>query len=157
MNKKVLIPIRESLGNAHYVIAEKLYNAFTSIGCNVHVVNLDAEENEMVIQGYLDNIGANLLVTIDLVGFELTLLGDDLYYNSLCIPSMNFIRNNPDLHKDALSMRMNFTMEFYAKEEYVSYIKENFFRVPNIKAFDIETANEELLKEFLIKELQEII
>lgn len=130
-SKKIIIPIRCTRYPEQLKYATKLQNIFMALGHEVSVLNIDGEENPLYVQAYLSNEKADLLVTIDCAGFELKLLGDDLFYNSLCIPSMHFLTKEPVNFAEELKERMNFTMEFYVNsDEDEDYIMQHFKRVP---------------------------
>lgn len=130
-SKKVVIPIHCNKYPEQLSYAQKLEQIYTGAGYKVELINLDAVDNPMYVQAYIEKQKPDLLVTIDCAGFDLKLLGDDLFYNSLCIPAMHFLTKQPMEFSSELSERMNFTMEFYVmNEEHKIYIEQNFKRVP---------------------------
>ena len=85
---------------------------------------------EQEAKAFLQQQEPALLITLDCVGFELELMGGDLFYNSLCCPAAHLLFDNPVNHAEALNKRMNFTMDFWTvRQDYISYIKENHERV----------------------------
>lgn len=130
---KIMIPIRSSVHQLQLAYAKRLEQAFTSLGHEVSILNLDAERNSLYLQAYMEKENADLLVTVDCSGFELELLGDDLFYNSLCIPAMHFLTKAPWELGECLEQRMNFTMEFYTLyEEDGAFIEKYCGRVPKV-------------------------
>ncbi len=136
---KVMIPIRANQYPYQYVYASKLQQAFMMTGCKVSILNLDLEQNPLYLQTYMNNEQADLLVTIDGVGFELDMLGDDLYYNSLCIPAMHFVTCYPWQVATRLSHRMNFTMEIYTMyEQDTEFLEKHIPNTPKIQSLPDE-------------------
>lgn len=132
-SRKIIIPIHSSIHQLQLAYGKRLEQAFTRLGHQVALLNLDAEKNPLYLQAYIEREKADLLVTIDCGGFELELLGDDLFYNSLCIPAMHFLVKPPWELADFLRQRMNFTMEFYTLYEGdKEFIEKYFKRVPKV-------------------------
>lgn len=132
-SKKIIIPIHSSVHQIQLAYAKRLEQAFTHLGHQVVLLNLDAEKNPLYLQAYIEQEKADLLVTINCAGFELELLGDDLFYNSLCIPAMHFLLKHPWELADFLAQRMNFTMEFYTLYEGDKEFMERYCkRVPKV-------------------------
>lgn len=130
---KIIIPIHNSVHQLQLAYAKRLEQAFKYMGHQVVLVNLDTANNPLYLQAYIKQENADLLVTIDCAGFELTLLGDDLFYNSLCIPAMHFLVKSPWQLADYLKQRMNFTMEYYTLYEGDKELIEKYFkRVPKV-------------------------
>lgn len=130
---KIMIPIRSSVHQLQLAYAKRLEQAFTSLGHEVSILNLDAQRDPLYLQAYMEKEKADLLVTIDCSGFELELLGDDLFYNSLCIPAMHFLTKAPWELADYLEQRMNFTMEFYTLYQGDGeFIEKYCSRVPKV-------------------------
>lgn len=160
---KVVIPINGTKDKVQLVYAGRLQQIFNILGYEVSIINIDASDNPWYVQSYIENEKANLLITIDCSGFDLKLLGDDLFYNSLCIPAMHFLTNKPQTLENELSERMNFTMEFYVmSDEDKSYIEEKCWRVPCVhklpECFDLEeikrlAKGEDSMNEYIQSEL----
>lgn len=132
-SKKIIIPFHNSTHQLQLTFGKRLEQAFTCMGHQVVLVNLDTANNPLYLQAYIKQENADLLVTIDCAGFELTLLGDDLFYNSLCIPAMHFLVKSPWELADYLTQRMNFTMECYTLYEGDKELIEKYFmRVPKV-------------------------
>lgn len=75
----------------------------------------------------------DLVITVDLTGFERRLLEDETFYNQLYCPMVNIISKDAWYFSQYLGQRLNFTMFFYAMQESsVRYIKKMFPNFPNI-------------------------
>lgn len=129
--KTIALPIHCVGEKSQLAQARKLEMIFTALGHKVMIVNLDGSDDPLVIQAYIDRLKPGLLVTIDCSGFDLKLLGDDLYYNSLCVPAMHFLTKSPKDLEEQLSERMNFTTTVYVdSNECKELIESDYWRVP---------------------------
>lgn len=132
---KVIIVIR--ISEQQLELGRMLEEIVKDLGFEPKLLNLDASDNYVFIQHCIRAEKAQLLMTIDCVGFDLRLLGDDLFYNSLCIPAMHFVTGEPDNKKEELSMRMNFNMEFYCfNEDDTKYIVNNFHNIREVHTIE---------------------
>lgn len=134
--KKIVIPIHCNDEYEQLDKARKLEKILVALGHKVSLVNLDGSNDPLVIQTYIDQLKPELLMTIDGSGFDLNLLGDDLYYNSLCVPAMHFLTKDIKCFDEILNKRMNFNMSFYVEDiESKEYVEKNFRRVPRVVAY----------------------
>lgn len=135
-SKTIVIPVHCNDEYAQLDKARKLEKILVALGHKVMLVNLDGSDDPLVIQNYIDQLKPQLLMTIDGAGFDLTLLGDDLYYNSLCIPAMHFLTKDIACFEEILAKRMNFNMNFYVDDiASKDYIEKRFWRVPKVVAY----------------------
>lgn len=75
----------------------------------------------------------DLVITMDLTGFERRLLEDETFYNQLYCPMVNIISKDAWYFSQYLGQRLNFNMFFYAMQESnVRYVKKMFPNFPNI-------------------------
>lgn len=133
-----LIVVSRSKNNIHIPAAKYVASQLEGKGYKVSYVNMMATDDANVLKYHMQQAEPELLVTFDCAGFELELLGGDLFYNSLCCRAAHILFTNPHEYSDYLNKRMNFPMEFYVvSQEYVRIIEDNYKRVPKVHLINI--------------------
>ena len=130
-----LIIVKKRMDELHLPFAALAAGELRNKGYDVNVFDASAAAGE-VLKYHIQQSNPDYLVTFDCAGFDLRLMGGDLFYNSLCCPASHVLFQAPDEYGDSLGMRMNFTMDFYVfTDEDVEYIQNNFERVPYVYRF----------------------
>ena len=132
-----IIVVGKSPNNIHVVAAKYTAVRLTEEGYTPNFINTMATDNQDVLKYHMQQAKPELVVTLDCAGFDLDLLGGDLFYNSLCCPARHILLRPPFVFDGALRKRMNFTMDFYAlgKSE-AEYLERNYRRVPYSKVVE---------------------
>lgn len=75
----------------------------------------------------------DLVITMDLTGFERRIMEDETFYNQLYCPMINLMTKDAWYFSHYLEQRLNFSMFFYTLYQHnVDYIRETFWKFPNI-------------------------
>lgn len=140
--KKALVVFGESKYNMHVYAAQKAADILQKSGYTVVYVNTLATEDHNILQYFMQNEHPDYVVTFDCSGFDLELLGDDLFFNSLCCPMAHVLLSSPLDYIEFLGKRMNFVMDFYMQyDSEIEFVKEYFPRVPEVKKYDFCTGS----------------
>ena len=133
-----LIVVGPSQQNMHITAAKYAAADLTKAGYNVKFANTMATSDDNVLKYTMQQAAPDLLVTFDMAGFDLDILGGDLFYNSLCCPAVHVLFKRAEDYEPSYFKRMNFTMEFITLgERDSSYISDTYFRVPKVSAVKI--------------------
>lgn len=134
--KKALVLFGKSKYNIHVYAAERTSEILKRDGYDVTYVNTTATDDKDMLQYFMQNEHPDYVVTFDCSGFDLELLGDDLFLNSLCCPMAHIILTNPVELTDYLNKRMNFVMELYMHYKAdIDFTRNYFPRVPAVNVF----------------------
>ncbi len=134
---KALIVIGRSEYDYHVVLARAAAQKLTAKGYEIVYVNTAATEDENIFKYAMSQAQPDLLVTFDCAGFKLELLGDDIFYNSLCCQAVHVLCHRPFAYDSQLRQRVNFITDYYCfSQEDGSFIKEQYKRVPQIHTIE---------------------
>lgn len=105
------------------------------------------------IQRKVKELSPEVLITVDLAGFEQRTLTDNISYNLLDCKQIHFILNRNLPNERYLEKPLSISMFFYCQDnEYCKYLLEKYPDIPYLKAMNIEnveqdsvTANEDAL------------
>ncbi len=94
-------------------------------------------ENDRTIDILMDTVekgNYDLLLTMDLTGFERRLMEDECFYNRVFCPMIHLITKDAWYFSHFLNQRLNFSMFFYIENDYNRrYIADTFRHFPNIE------------------------
>lgn len=91
------------------------------------------------VKAFLAAQAPDYLITFDCVGFDITLMGGDLFYNSLGCEGAHVLWGEPQEYDEYLKQRINFVMDYYVfSETDAEYIKAHYERVHDCKVMDID-------------------
>ena len=65
---------------------------------------------------HMEQVKPEFLITLDLAGYSIELLGGDLFYNSLCCPALHILLKHPEEYGERLQARVNFNMTYLTTE-----------------------------------------
>lgn len=129
-----IIVVGQSENNIHIAAAKYTAAKLSQEGYTPSFINTMATDDKNVIKYHMQQAKPDLAVTFDCAGFDLELLGGDLFYNSLCCPAAHILLKPPFTYGDSLCKRMNFTMDFYTLgQSDAEYLRGNYRRVPYAK------------------------
>ena len=91
------------------------------------------------IQRKVKELSPDILITVDLEGFEQSTLTDNISYNLLDCKQIHFILNRNLPNERYLEKPLSMAMFFYCTDnEYCKYLLEKYPDIPYLKAMNIE-------------------
>lgn len=105
----------------------KAGDILTKKGYEVGIVNLSKPElsDENAAMYVIKNFEPDLVVSFNLAGYSYRLLGDDLFFNSLCCPLVNVILGDKPEYDDRIGLRVNYTCRYiFQNKEYARWAAE---------------------------------
>lgn len=137
--KKVIILYGKSKYNYAEFTAMYIKDILISQGCNVDALLMKYDRDQMKLM----DMNPDLLITIDMIGFQIETIGGEPNYNNFYVPMINFLNEIPLSFDKYLDGRLNFTMNFFSLyDEDIKFIDEFYPRVLNkkcINSFGFET------------------
>lgn len=96
------------------------------------------------IQTKVKELSPDVLITVDLEGFEQSTLTDNISYNLLDCKQIHFILNRNLPNERYLKKPLSMAMFFYCTDdEYGKYLLEKYPDIPYLKAMDIENIEQD--------------
>ena len=137
----IMIPFANSDHAIQYYYARKIESMLIKAGYQVRLIQIVPSADPLFLQAYMTSLKADLLITIDGCGFDLKMLGDDLFYTSLtansgrCMPQIHMITKHPWMLEEELRQRMNIMMNFFVFNKKDALFIEKY--VPNLSSVQI--------------------
>lgn len=105
-----------------------IVNFFENRGENsLNVFDMGMEGLDYEKFSYIQNLSADLIVTLDCAGFDMTTTGDNLSYNNLTCRMAHVLIKNDASFSRFLKYRQNFSMYTYCPEDENMGIKQGKF------------------------------
>lgn len=148
---KTIIVVREEMSSKYRNMTDSFRSALKerSIECHLITVNRKAPLHEQFYA--IRDHKSQLIITIDLAGFEFRNELEGLSYNNLPCRMAHLLCDKYEVCPAELNMDLNFSMFFYtASKEQAEKIKEKYPNVENVKSMaelvDITNANKNVEK-----------
>lgn len=137
--QNAVIVVGKSHENVHMTAAKFAALWAENNGYTPYFINTAAVEDHNVLKYHMQQNEPELLITFDCAGFNLRLLGGDLFYNSLCCPALHILFDRTVFYEGALSERMNFITKIITLgKEDAEYAIQNYKRVPDASVLDVD-------------------
>lgn len=107
-------------------------------GYTPRFINTAAVEDGDILKYHMQKAEPELLITFDCAGFNLKLLGGDLFYNSLCCKAVHVLFDRTVCYEKELSERMNFITKIITLgSEDAECALTNYIRVPEASVLNV--------------------